>query len=115
MSLLITHATVLTVDAEDRVDDGAVFVEGIAAVGPSAEVEAARPDAARVVDGTGKVVLPGFVSTHNHVGYTFFRGRAEDAGLGCVTGQYFPMATVASRRNAWRSARSPTPSCSRAG
>ena len=100
MSLLVTNATVLTVDADDCViDDCAVYVEDgrIAAVGPSAEVEAAHPGAARVIDGTGKVVLPGFVSTHNHVGYTFFRGRAEDMGLGCVTGQYFPMATVASR------------------
>ena len=100
MGLLVTNATVLTVDADDRViDDGAVLVEDgrIAAVGPSAEVEATHAGAARVIDGTGKVVLPGFVSTHNHVGYTFFRGRAEDAGLGCVTGQYFPMATVASR------------------
>ena len=100
MSLLITNATVLTVDATDRViKDGAVFIADgrIAAVGPSAEIEAAHPGAARVIDGGGKVVLPGFVSTHNHVGYTFFRGRAEDMGLGCVTGQYFPMATVASR------------------
>ena len=100
MSLLITNATVLTVDPGNRViDDGAVYVENgrITAVGPSAEVEAAHPGAARVIDGAGKVVLPGFVSTHNHVGYTFFRGRAEDMGLGCVTGQYFPMATVASR------------------
>ena len=43
MSLLITNATVLTVDAEDRViNDGAVYVEDgrIAAVGPSAEIAA---------------------------------------------------------------------------
>ena len=100
MSLLIRNATVLTVDPGDRVvEDGAVFVEGgrIVAVGPSAAVESAHPGAERVIDGAGKVVLPGFVSTHNHVGYTFFRGRAEDLGLGCVTGQYFPMATVATR------------------
>ena len=101
MSLLITNATILTVDADDRViGGGAVYVRDgrIAAVGPSAELESTYDGAARtVLDGTGKVVLPGFISTHNHVGYTFFRGRAEDAGLGCVTGQYFPMATVASR------------------
>lgn len=101
MSLLIRNATILTVDAADRViEDGAVYVEDarIAAVGPSAGVEAAyAAEAGRIIDGRGKVVLPGFVSTHNHVGYTFFRGRAEDMGLGCVTGQYFPMATVATR------------------
>ena len=100
MSLLIRNATVLTVDAADRViEDGAVYVEDgrIAAVGSSAAVESAHPKAVRVVEGAGRVVLPGFVSTHNHVGNTFFRGLAEDVGLGCVTGQYFPMATVATR------------------
>ena len=61
MSLLITNATVLTVDAEDRViKDGAVLVEDgrIAAVGTSDEVKATHPGAARVIDGGGKVVLP---------------------------------------------------------
>ena len=100
MNLLIRNATVLTVDANDRViEDGAVCVDAgrIVAVGPTAAVESAHPAPRRVIDGTGRVVLPGFVSSHNHVGHTFFRGRAEDLGLGCVTGQYFPMATVASR------------------
>ena len=100
MSLLIRDATVITVDGQGRVfDPGAVYVEGprIADVGPSVEVARRHPEARRVVDGRRKVVIPGFVSTHTHVGYTLFRGRAEDAGLGCVTGQYFPMATVVSR------------------
>jgi cytosine/adenosine deaminase-related metal-dependent hydrolase len=100
MSLLIRDATVITVDPERRVlDPGAVYVEGarIADAGPSAEVVRRHPQADRVVDGRRKVVIPGFVSTHTHVGYTLFRGRAEDAGLACVTGQYFPMSTVVTR------------------
>jgi len=100
MNLLIRDATVITGDAPGRVlDPGAVYVEGtrIADVGPTREVLARHPTAARVIDGDGKVVIPGLVSTHTHVGYTLFRGRAEDAGLGCVTGQYFPMTTVVRR------------------
>jgi cytosine/adenosine deaminase-related metal-dependent hydrolase len=100
MSLLIHDATVVTVDAERRVfAPGAVYVEGsrIVDVGPSDAVRGRRPAADRVVDGHRKLVLPGFVSSHTHVGYTIFRGRAEDAGLGCVTGQYFPMAAILSR------------------
>lgn len=100
MSILIRDATVITVDPQRRIlDPGAVYVEGarIVDVGPSAEVVRRHPAAARVVDGRRKVVIPGFVSAHTHVGYTLFRGRAEDAGLGCVTGQYFPMTTVVSR------------------
>ncbi len=100
MTLLIRDATIITVDAARRVlAPGAVYVDGtrIADVGPSEEVVRRHPQADRVVDGRMMVVLPGFVSTHTHVGYTLFRGRAEDAGLACVTGQYFPMTTVVSR------------------
>jgi cytosine/adenosine deaminase-related metal-dependent hydrolase len=100
MSLLIRDATVITGDADRRIfDPGAVYVEGtrLVDVGPSAEVVRRRPAAARVIDGRRKVVIPGLVSTHTHVGYTLFRGRAEDAGLGCVTGQYFPMSAVVTR------------------
>jgi 5-methylthioadenosine/S-adenosylhomocysteine deaminase len=100
VSLLIRDATVITVDPERRVlAPGAVYVEGarITDLGPSAEVARRHPTAARVVEGRRKVVIPGFVSTHTHVGYTLFRGRAEDAGLGCVTGQYFPMSAVVTR------------------
>jgi 5-methylthioadenosine/S-adenosylhomocysteine deaminase len=100
MSILIRDATIITVDPQRRIlDPGAVYVEGarIADIGPSDEVVRRHPAAARVLDGRRKVVMPGFVSTHNHVGYTLFRGRAEDAGLGCVTGQYFPMSTVVTR------------------
>jgi cytosine/adenosine deaminase-related metal-dependent hydrolase len=100
MSFLIRDATVLTVDPTGRViDPGAVYVEGarIVDVGPSEAVVRRHPTAARIVDGRRKVVIPGLISTHNHVGYTMFRGRAEDAGLGCVSGQYFPMTTVVTR------------------
>lgn len=100
MSILVRDATVITVDDDFRIfDPGAVHIEDgrIVAVGPSAEVIAKTPDPQRVIDGTGRIVAPGFVSTHNHVGYTLFRGRAEDAGLNCVIGMYLPMSTVVSR------------------
>jgi len=100
MSILIRDATVITVDADHHIlDPGAVYVDGahIVDVGPSDEVARRHPDASRIIDGRRKVVIPGFVSAHTHVGYTLFRGRAEDAGLGCVTGQYFPMSTVVTR------------------
>ncbi len=100
MSILIRDAIVITVDDAFRViDPGAVYVEGrrIVAVGPSDEIASRYPNARRVIDGVGKVVAPGFISTHNHVGYTLFRGRAEDAGLNCVIGMYLPMSTIVSR------------------
>jgi cytosine/adenosine deaminase-related metal-dependent hydrolase len=99
-TLLIKNVTVVTVkEAAEPIMHGAVLVEDrhIAAVGPSDEVVKSHPPADRVVDGHRKVIAPGFVSTHNHVGYTVFRGRSEEAGLECVTGQYMPMNTIISR------------------
>lgn len=100
MTVLIRDATVLTVDKGFTIHDpGAVFVADgrIADVGPSADVLGRHPEAETMIDGRGKVVLPGFVSAHNHLGYSVFRGRSEDIGYSCVTGQYFPMGLVMSR------------------
>ena len=97
MSLLIRDATVVTVDGAGRIHaPGAVYVEGsrIVDVGPSDAVAARHPQARRVIDGRDKVVAPGFVNVHSHVGYTVFRGRSEDAGFKAPTGLYFPMSTV---------------------
>jgi len=100
MSILIRDATVITVDDEFRVlAPGAVYIDGrcIADVGSNDEIVNKYPTADRVIDGGGRVVAPGFVSTHNHVGYSIFRGRSEDAGLNCVIGMYLPMSTVVSK------------------
>jgi 5-methylthioadenosine/S-adenosylhomocysteine deaminase len=100
MSLLIKDAVVLTVDGARSIHDpGAVYVEGnrIIDVGASDALAARHPNAARVIDGHGKVVAPGFVNIHSHVGYTVFRGRSEDAGFKAPTGLYFPMSTVLAR------------------
>lgn len=100
MDILISNATVVTVDGESRIfHPGAVVVRGdrIADIGPSAEVEARNTDVEKRIDGRGRVVMPGFVSVHNHLGYSVFRGRAEDIGHDAVLGLYVPMSTILSR------------------
>jgi imidazolonepropionase len=51
------------------VEDGAVAIEGdrIALVGRTSDVLAQAGEAARLIDASGKVVLPGFVDPHTHV------------------------------------------------
>ena len=96
MSTLIRDAVVVTVDRDSTIHDpGAVLIDGtrIVDLGPSDALAARYPDAERV-DGRRKLLIPGLVSTHTHVGNTLFRGRAEDAGLGCVGGMYLPMGVV---------------------
>jgi 5-methylthioadenosine/S-adenosylhomocysteine deaminase len=68
--IIITGGTVVTMnDANDVLFDGAVVLDGdrITDVGPAADV-LARHDAsgARVIDASGKAVLPGLVDLHYH-------------------------------------------------
>jgi len=100
MSVLIRDATILTVDMQGTVHaPGALLVEGnaITDLGPSDEVAGRAPPDATVIDGEGRIVLPGFVSAHNHLGYTVFRGRAEDIGHSPTHRLYLPMSLVMTR------------------
>lgn len=100
MDAMITGATVITVDGKGTIHQpGAVVVRGdrITDIGPSAEVEARNPDVGKRIDGRGRIVMPGFVSVHNHLGYSVFRGRAEDVGHDAVLGLYVPMSTILGR------------------
>lgn len=100
MQTLIKNATVITVDPTRRViPNGALVIRGdrIVDIGPSDEVEQFNPSVDRVIDATNRVVMPGFVSTHNHLGYSIFRGRAEDIGHVAVQGLYVPMSTILTR------------------
>ena len=66
--LLIKGGLVVTVDPENRVfRNGSVYVEDniIKAVGPAAEI--GDKEGAQVIDASGKVIIPGFVSCHNHL------------------------------------------------
>ena len=80
MKTLIRDATVVTVDGAGSIfSPGAVLIDGscIEAVGPSDELVDRAGAQDTIIDGRGKIVLPGFVSAHNHLGYAVFRGRAE--------------------------------------
>ena len=73
MSVLFEHVTAVTMDEERRIlKDAYVAVEGtkIASVGTQ------RPQGAfdRVIDGAGKVLMPGFVNAHTHLPMTLMRG-----------------------------------------
>lgn len=91
--LLITHATVVAMDATNRIlRDGAIAVRGreIVAVGPT-ELVAAEHSAREVIDASGMVALPGLVNGHIHPvtalykgtmgGFDFMRIAGEDTDL----------------------------------
>lgn len=73
-TLLVKNATLLvTMDGERRrIEDGGVFVRDnvIEAVGPTRELP---QEADRVIDASGRIVLPGLVNTHHHLYQTLTR------------------------------------------
>ena len=36
-------------------------------------------DVDKIIDATGKILLPGFINTHTHLSMTLFRGLADDS------------------------------------
>lgn len=78
--MLIRNALVVTMDHARRViKDGAVALDGnrIISVGKSRDLEKTY-HMADVVDGHGKLVLPGFVNAHNHLYQSLMRGLSDD-------------------------------------
>ena len=75
--ILIRNATIAAMDAAHgaRPFTGDILIDGatIKAIGPAL---AAAPDA-RIIEGRGKLVMPGLVNAHTHSSETFFRGRYE--------------------------------------
>jgi 5-methylthioadenosine/S-adenosylhomocysteine deaminase len=83
VDMIVSGGIVVTMDSGRAiVQDGSVAVKGdaIVAVGPRAEIEG-RYVSAQVIDGRGKLVLPGFINGHTHVPMTLFRGLHDDVTL----------------------------------
>jgi 5-methylthioadenosine/S-adenosylhomocysteine deaminase len=81
MSVLIQGGLVATCDAEHRVFEGDIAVEGGKIVGLGEAARAALPSPEQVIDARGKAVLPGLVQGHIHLVQTLFRGLADDVPL----------------------------------
>ncbi|HJS21022.1 MAG TPA: amidohydrolase [Steroidobacteraceae bacterium] len=83
VDLIVAGDYVVTMEANaDVVKDGAIVVDDgmIVAVGPYQEL-AARYHARTVIDGDGRVVLPGLINGHTHAAMTLLRGIADDREL----------------------------------
>ena len=80
---LITGGTIVTMDSSRRViENGAVAVKGteIVAVGAAAEL-ARQYRGAKIINATGKAIIPGLINTHTHVPMSLFRGISDDLDL----------------------------------
>ena len=82
--ILIKNAMLLPLAGgqEKLIANGFLAIKGgnIAALGPMADIPAAMT-AAKTIDGTGCLLMPGLVNTHTHAPMTLFRGLADDLPL----------------------------------
>lgn len=81
--LLIKNATILTV-TQGTIEKGSILIlrGKIKAVGKDVEV----PDAVRVIDATGRYVMPGIIDSHSHMGI--------EGGINEATGQVTPEVSI---------------------
>ena len=83
VDLIVRGDHVLTMDPDQTViTDGAVAVNDgmIVAIGPAAEIMASYR-ANEVLDGAGKVVMPGLINGRSHAAMTLLRGIADDLSV----------------------------------
>jgi cytosine/adenosine deaminase-related metal-dependent hydrolase len=81
--MLYTHATIVTVDRLRSIYvDGAILVQGnkIADIGATDQLKAKYTEEDEY-DLTGRIIIPGLISTHMHTAQTLLRGAADDLEL----------------------------------
>ena len=74
--MLYTHATIVTVNSgREIILDGGILVrdDKIADIGKTATLIAKYPSE-ETVDLTGRIIIPGLISTHMHTAQTLLRG-----------------------------------------
>lgn len=78
MSLLIKNISYLDIDQEKIIDNADILIEEnkIKKIGRDLDVKADQ-----VFDGKDKLLTPGFVNAHTHLGMSYFRNYADDLAL----------------------------------
>ncbi|MBB6735469.1 amidohydrolase [Cohnella zeiphila] len=80
---LIENGTFITMDPQQPVVEGWLAVENdrIAGLGTGQAPDEERKLGAELVDGRGKLYLPGLINTHGHAAMSLLRGLADDLRL----------------------------------
>lgn len=78
MSILIKNISYLDIEEEKIVDKADIFIEEnkIKKIGENLDQKADQ-----VLDGENKLLTPGFVNAHTHLGMSYFRNYADDLAL----------------------------------
>ncbi len=77
MSILIKNAWIVTQNEKREILQGNIYIEESKIV----EIGYVNEEAEYVLNASGKIVMPGLINTHTHVGMTDMRGIADDVNL----------------------------------
>lgn len=80
MKILIDHAYLITMAGDKVYPDGCVLIENDA-VSYAGERPILPPEADKVLDAKGGIVMPGLINAHTHSPMALFRGCANDLAL----------------------------------
>jgi len=83
IDLIVKGDYVVSMDEAATVhENGAVAIDGglILAIGSASDIES-QYEAREVLDGAGRIVMPGLVNGHSHAAMTLLRGVADDLAL----------------------------------
>ena len=83
VSLILTNATVVTMDGARRVlTPGAIAIDGAELIDlGTPQAITSRYTSSETVDVAGDVVMPGLINTHTHAPMVLYRGLADDLAL----------------------------------
>jgi 5-methylthioadenosine/S-adenosylhomocysteine deaminase len=76
-TILIKNAFILSPNFEEKKQSLLIKDDLIAEI--SDEIDEGKAD--KIIDGEGKILLPGLINTHTHLSMTLFRGLADDLSL----------------------------------
>ena len=79
--ILIQNCTILPMDSRGIIKEGLIAIKNGTITYAGKEAKAPQMKAEKVINGRGKVAMPGLVNCHTHLAMTLFRGIAEDQPL----------------------------------
>jgi 5-methylthioadenosine/S-adenosylhomocysteine deaminase len=83
VDILIENAAIITMKNHKIIKDGAIVIEDteIIDIGKTTEIKHKYPTGYLRINAKNKVVIPGFINTHQHAAMSLLRGYADDLPL----------------------------------
>jgi len=103
MSMLIKNVHIVTMDENDKeLVSGCIAIENgrIVYVGEQSDLPNSLSPR-KIIDGKGKLALPGFINTHTHSAMTLFRGFSNDTRLSDWLSSIWPLEDMLTSEDAY--------------